>query len=422
MYARLTCSVVVRTGHVTLNLTADTRICYNQPSLMLQTLQACPRAVGQVDTSKRQRLYQSGCYNVHPATLDAMTHTAGALQSMRGSEQGVMRVPVAISTFLPPSEISKRPTLQPANQYCHGQFTGLMADGSALSDFSLAVLDTNLFLHGFQAKKVVYGAKEVVGHSSELRRLKETDGYPELYAVCYQAAHLQCFVGTPMSASAKGLWSASRSGDVLSAVFRASQARNGAHVARGLLSGVSLLQQHLLSKHDAEVQFVTAGAPSVLPSCADCRKGAAASAAATAALCSLLKVASMEFPAATIKTINQDNRESAALTDVVPGEDASGAAVAGAVHLQAKLLCQQSGSGLKHDTHIMPVPRGSLNNLKMVSVEQADVRTGDVKVIPDHPHPSTLHWCSLLMSFEHGMHNRDCRCRSVLLDLTSEMF
>lgn len=384
MYTRLTCSVVVCTGHFTLNPIADARSCYNQPNLALQTLQEwpSPRAVGQVDMSKRQRLYQSGCYNVHPATLDAMTHTAGALQSMRGSEQGVMRVPVAISTFLPPSEISKRPSLQPANQYCHGQLIGLTADGSALSDFSLAVLGTHLFLQGFQARIVVYGAQDLVDRSPELRRLEENDGHPELYAVCYQATRLQSFVGATMKGPANGLWSANRSGDVLSAVFRARQARNVANVARGLLSGVSLLQQHLLSKQDAEVQFVTAGAPSILPGCADCRKGAAAAAAATAALCSLSKVASMEFPAATIKTINQDNRKSTALTDAVPGEDASGASVAGAVHLQAKLLCQRAGSGLKQDTHVMPVPRGSLNNLKMVPVKQADVQTGDVKVIP----------------------------------------
>ncbi len=341
---------------------------------MLQALRLTltPLATGLVDVTRVQRLHQSCSYHMHPAILDAMTHTGGALQNSKQSEQGVTRIPVAIRAFLVPSESDKAAVLQSGTHHCNGCYQGLTADGSALTDFYLAGSGNSVYVNGFCAK-VVSRATQKANHPSST---KEKSILPELYAARMQAADFVPSDRTFKEGVAQNTWKGTVTGRALSMLYDASEAKTTAHVATALINGASILQQRLLSTPRDEVHLVTAGAPCPVPSCADSRAGAPA--AAAAAICSLMKAASMEFPTAAMQSITQDGRCPLAQT-AARGKDVFGAAISAGVCMRAKLLCQPA-SIVMQNTRIMPIPRGSFANLKLVPIAHDTLQPEEVKV------------------------------------------
>ena len=113
-------------------------------------------ATGQVDAFSLLRQQQPDGYAMHPAVLDALTHTAAALQSSQKSETGVTRIPVGVHALLAPAAAAGTTAapLRTAQQWCQGAFAGMSADGAALTNFRMAAGSGtgSLQLCGFQAK------------------------------------------------------------------------------------------------------------------------------------------------------------------------------------------------------------------------------------------------------------------------------
>lgn len=342
--------------------------------LQLQIVQQTvfPLATGQVDVAALQRLHQPGSFLLHPAILDATTHTAGALQNSKKSEEGVTRIPVGMVAFSAPPEPAKHVSSSNEVIYtCHSQFTGFHTDKSAVTDFYLAA-HGSLDMKGFQAK--------IVSNAVRMAKLPlqtaESDRPLDVYATSLEAHATLSSHGSEKKGTAKETWDALCMGHALSAVYIPTRAEKATHVANGLINGASLLQQQLLFSSACHVQVTVAGAPYLVPSCANSRTGAPG--AAAAALCSLAKAVSMEIETATVRSLSRDEREPTEQSAVV-GDDAFGSAVTSAVHLRPKLM-RQPTKKLMQNTRIMPMPRGSLANLKMVPMEQAALQPGEVKV------------------------------------------
>ena len=122
---------------------------------------ALPVATGQVDARQLLRqLQQPDGYLVHPAMLDAATHTAAALQSSQRADAGVTRIPVGVDALLAPA-CADEGTPRAAQHWCQGVFSGMSADGAALTSFTMAPAGSGspgLQFSGFRAK-VIAGSK-----------------------------------------------------------------------------------------------------------------------------------------------------------------------------------------------------------------------------------------------------------------------
>lgn len=119
-----------------------------------------PVATGQVVGGELLSTQQPEGYIMHPALLDAATHTAAALQASHAEEARVTRIPVALGALVAAADnaaaasAASPPLLHDAAQWAAGVFGGLSADGSTAStSFSLTGRSA-LQLSGFQAKTV----------------------------------------------------------------------------------------------------------------------------------------------------------------------------------------------------------------------------------------------------------------------------
>lgn len=107
-------------------------------------------AAGQVDSSDLLR-QQPGGYLMHPAILDATTHTAATLQGTQKTEAGITRVPVGVHALLARSV----PLGRTARHWCQGTILASAGNGVALTNFAMAVSgDSGIYISGFEAKRI----------------------------------------------------------------------------------------------------------------------------------------------------------------------------------------------------------------------------------------------------------------------------
>ena len=149
-------------------------------------------ATGRVDASKLLRQQQPDGYAMHPAVLDALTHTAAALQSSQKSEAGVTRIPVGVHALLAPAAaaVTAAAPLRAAQQWCQGTFAGMSADGAALTNFQMAAGSGSLQLCGFQAKVASTAATAAAGarHTAAAASGARTAPHPGAAAATRQPA------------------------------------------------------------------------------------------------------------------------------------------------------------------------------------------------------------------------------------------
>lgn len=119
---------------------------------------ALPVATGQVQGAELLLGQQPEGYLLHPALLDAATHTAAALQASQRAEAGVSRIPVAVGALAAGEGAGAAP-LRAACQWCKGVFGGMLANGTAVTSFGLAASgSTTAHLTDLQAKPVAAAA------------------------------------------------------------------------------------------------------------------------------------------------------------------------------------------------------------------------------------------------------------------------
>lgn len=104
---------------------------------------------------------QPGSYAVHPAVLDAVTHTAavfsGASQPADAADQqpAVTRIPAALEAYAA-SSMESAEAAAGSRKWCSGTLEALQPDGSVVTSFNL---DSGVArLAGFQAKVCMFVA------------------------------------------------------------------------------------------------------------------------------------------------------------------------------------------------------------------------------------------------------------------------
>ena len=330
-------------------------------------------AAGRVEASQLLMRHQPGGYLMHPAMLDAATHTAAVLQAAQQAEQGVTRIPVGAHTVLAPPATA---VARPAPRWCQGRVAGLEADGTALADFMLAASShSSVQLAGFQAK-VVGGAAAIKAAAAAAAAANSGQQASELlYIIDWQAE--QPAAGTLTASQRQAhAWHLARSGgSTTHATVRAAAARSPAGACVVASDGLGMLQRLLARQPASTVSLQVAAAPSLLPSAAACQAPAAAAVAAS--LAGLFKVAGMEFPSASLSSSSVDA--------LMPGgaalpaaADALGIAVTASASLRAKLL-RQPASVAPPNSHLLPMPRGSLADLRLAVHSQTEPGPGEVK-------------------------------------------
>ena len=351
------------------------------PSPALRLLLPAPGRVplalstGHVDAS--QQLHQPGSFLVHPAALDAMTHTAAALQGSQAAEAGVTRIPVGVSALLAPKPAL---TVQPsvAQRWCQGMLAGMLADGAALADFAMSAgsASASVQLAGFQAK-VAGTAAQRAPRPADVE-VQQPAHY--MYSIDWQAEEqLQpaaAAAAVSGGAQQKRGWTMAGRSTAITAVFAGSASRTAAQAAAAATDGLELLQQRLPQMGSGSLSLQVQATTSQLASSVGGRAPAAAAAAAS--LAALVKGAGMEFKAVNLRSSSVDAAvTAAAFAD--PAVDAFGTAATSGAVLRAKLLRAPMAAVLAN-SHLMPLPRGSLADLKLVPHAKTAPGPGEIKV------------------------------------------
>ena len=165
------------------------------------------------------------------------------------------------------------------------------------------------------------------------------------------------------------------------ASYHAGALRSAADTAAAATTGLQLLQTLVPgAPAGSSVGLHVLAAPSTHASCSSSTRAAWAAAAA-ASLAALAKVAGTEL-AASLRSSSLDAATPRADAAAAPvSTDAYGTAGSGGAVLRARLLHQPTaGASELPNSHLMPVPRGSLANLRPVPHAQAAPGSGEVKV------------------------------------------
>lgn len=125
-------------------------------------------ALGRADGTSLLAPQQPDSYIMHPAMLDAATHTAAALQDGQGSTGHITRIPVGVQALCG-AALEEPLAPNPAQQWCRGIIAGKDAFDTVLASFNVSVSSSSsLQLCGFQAK-VVRSSSASEGHFAHLK-------------------------------------------------------------------------------------------------------------------------------------------------------------------------------------------------------------------------------------------------------------
>ena len=310
---------------------------------------------------------QQNGYALHPAAADAVLHLSGAF-SANGA---ALRVPVGMGALAISASRGHSFCAHPAAA------PNGSPDGSGPADMALsyrllgaAQLPTfelsNLLIREMKAPAAAAAASAAAA---------SPEPSPEfLYSIHWQAERLeQQEVQGSLVADGQlhtlGPWAAADS------AVQYNAGVPGTAACAAAVEGLQLMQQRLPSLARGSLDLAVRGAPSAV--CTPGRTSAAASAAA-ASLRALAKVAGMEFGAVQLRTSELD--AAAASGAAAPAAvDAFGTAGSAGAVLRAKLL-RQPHTPTPSNSHLMPMPRGSLADLKLVPHTQVAPAPGEIQV------------------------------------------
>lgn len=197
--------------------------------------------------------HQPGGYGVHPAVLDAATHTAAVFASAESSEDAhFTRIPAALDAFCGASAT----VLSQSNVWCTGTLEGLLSSGTVVTSFHLAseTSVTAASISGFQAKMIKAHPGATV------------DVLPALqYSIKWQSQEPVKVPSTSIALHAHAMqpgsvhWVVSPADDSPGQVYR-MPSQDVTAPARGAAQSVELLQQ-MVSKSEAgtSLQLMTRG-------------------------------------------------------------------------------------------------------------------------------------------------------------------
>lgn len=333
------------------------------------TVAPCALATGTLDSCWLRQQGQPGGFLMHPAALDAATHTAAALQASQQAEEGVMRIPVGVNALLASSSVAAACE----QHWCQGLFAGMAADGSALADFAAASgARSGVQLVGFQAKQVA-ASLQSSGRKGNVKCQQPAADL--LYFTDWQAEQPAAGAAAACPQQMHRWQLASERGST-AATMLASRAHSPAAAVSAASAGLGLLQRLLVRQGTAPIRLHIAAAPSPLASAGGWHSATAAAAAASVA--ALAKAASMEFASAGLSSCSLDALAPGAAAALPSPADTLGTAATQGAKLRAKLL-RQPALVTMPNSHLLPMPRGSLADLRLVPHEQSTPGTEEVK-------------------------------------------
>lgn len=307
---------------------------------------------------------QQNGYCMQPAAADAVLHLSGAFNRTAAP----LQIPVAMSALAIQS---------PGGHSCwvHPAATPAGSDGEQTSlDYSLQDQRELLFqLDGLLVKQVGAAAKPARPAGAAAQQPADY-----MYSIDWQAEEQLQPAATAVSGSAerKRGWTVGGRSPAITAVFAGSASRTAAQAAAAATDGLELLQQRLPQMGSGSLSLQVQATTSQLASSVGGRAPAAAAAAAS--LAALVKGAGMEFKAVNLRSSSVDAAvTAAAFAD--PAVDAFGTAATSGAVLRAKLLRAPMAAVLAN-SHLMPLPRGSLADLKLVPHAKTAPGPGEIKV------------------------------------------
>ena len=325
---------------------------------------------------------QQGGYCLQPAIGDAVLHLSGAFNR----QATPLQIPVAMGALVLQTSGSHSCWVHPTAAPSAGHGSNVLVDYHVQ-----AQQRSTVHLAGLQLKYVGAPPSAVPAVAAASQEKQSLDF---LYSIEWQAEQVQAS-SLAMQAAAqqqlvrqeqsKGGWTVHGSGSsTLALRYDAAcsvGAATSATAAVAVSDGLELLQRQLPPLAAGTCGLQVAGAPSVLPSSAAGASGAAA-ASTTAALSALLKVAGMEFAAVSIHSSRADT--AAAMPSAPLAHDAFGSAASVGAVLRSKLL-RRPAAIMPPGTHLLPLPRGSLTDLKLAPHAKTAPGPGEIKASAEHP-------------------------------------
>ena len=313
-------------------------------------------------------------HSMHPGRSDAVLHLSAAWLITAGP----LQIPVGLSALAVQGAESGKgcgwiyPIAAPASN-------GGTAAGPVF-DFCLKEEQQALFHASCLEVREVRGA--ALASSSTAAQLASLDSL--VYEVQWQVAsqHRMSPLSRRQATTREnhaGAWSVVHDGHVGSMCSAPDSAlhcfaagiRNAAGVTGVVTNGLELLQQRLAGSCTLQIVASAGTVPSLTGA------GSAMPAAASASLEALAKVAAAEGGSDVLCSGRVD--DAAPVAAAIPAVDPFGTAAVGGSLLQAKLL-RHPLRVLPANSHLLPVPRGSLANLKLEMHASEIPAPGTVKV------------------------------------------
>ena len=322
---------------------------------------------------------QQGGYSLSPAQADAVLHLAGAFSSSAAP----LRVPVGAGSLMIQSSRAGHSCWQ------HASAAPAASSSSSSSSGDSQPPALSFQLHGQHGSPVLQlanlllkeagGADASAAGSSPAAHQSGSPVARTLYCTEWQAVDQLAAGSSAPPQPHRPAWRAAGDGRTLA--YQAAAARHSAAAVTTACTGLELLQSLVPGlPADGSLGLHVVSAPGVQPSCNGSGRLPFAAGAACS-LAALTKVAGTEL-AASLHSSSLDAAVPAADVAASPcTDDAFGTAGSGGTVLQARLLRQPAaGAAELHDSHLMPMPRGSLANLRPVPHSQVAPGPGEVKV------------------------------------------
>ncbi len=311
---------------------------------------------------------QENGYCLQPATADATLHLSGAF-SGKGAP---LQVPIgmaalAINTSMGNHSCWVHPTAVPVPSLWN-------SPGSSSLNFRLDGQQRLPFMQlDSLAVKAVATAPANVATASAIPASSQQRAADLLYVTDWQTEQP---AEMPSSSQQAYSWRLASSGSSTAATVLASAACSPAAVVAAASNGLGLLQRLLVRQSNAPISLHIAAAPSPLASAAGWQAPMAAAAAAS--LAALAKAASREFASVSLSSCSQDALARGGAADLAAPADTLGTSATQGAMLRARLL-RQPVLAAPPNSHLLPMPRGSLADLRLVQHEQTTPGPGEVK-------------------------------------------
>ncbi len=294
-------------------------------------------------------------FAVDPAVADNVLHLSGAFTPAH--KRPALRIPVGISAL----------ALRQSSSYACWSFPLAVPQGSSGEGMQLGF---KLQVEGQQATPVYDLSGLLVKEVGDAQaRAAITEEF--LYSTEWQAYGAEA---ATVNATSRAALAAAAGWEVTvgsTAVFAALPTVASA----GTMLALQLMQGYLPSAgSQGSLAVSTSSTAGTLPSLSSSAHDAKAAATA-ASLHALVKVGSLEHPAVKLSSLSTI---SAGSSSKAGAADQFGAATAGGALLRAKLL-RLPAPVVSSDGHLMPLPRGSLEGLRLVPHDQGRPGPGEIK-------------------------------------------